>query len=168
MPYKLAFTSTASAGLGGKITVSGKVQDAFGNDLTTALDHGGFVFTQVGATAPANDATDFDYDTTSKVYTIKWTAPATAQPVAVQMSIAPAKAPTAVTAFGAAVPTQFFSVGVVDLATRVATLETQVATLQAQLANSRAKATSVTKKRYNTLARKWNAANPGARVALKK
>jgi len=50
----------------------------------------------------------------------------------------------------------------------LATLTAQVAALTAQLAASRPIATSVTKKKYNTLARKWNAANPGARVALKK
>jgi hypothetical protein len=54
------------------------------------------------------------------------------------------------------------------LTAQVTALTAQVAALQAQLEASRPKATSVTKKRYNTLARKWNAANPGSRVALKK
>jgi hypothetical protein len=44
----------------------------------------------------------------------------------------------------------------------------QVATLTAQIATMRPKATSVTKKRYNTLARKWNAAFPSQKVKLKK
>jgi hypothetical protein len=44
----------------------------------------------------------------------------------------------------------------------------QVAALTAQLAASRPIATSVTKKKYNTLARKWNAAFPSQKVALKK
>jgi plastocyanin len=44
----------------------------------------------------------------------------------------------------------------------------QIATLQAQIDTMRPKANSVTKKRYNTLARKWNAAFPSQRVALKK
>ncbi len=47
-------------------------------------------------------------------------------------------------------------------------LTAQVAALTAQLAESRPKATSVTKKKYNTLARKWNAAFPSQKVALKK
>jgi hypothetical protein len=47
-------------------------------------------------------------------------------------------------------------------------LNDRIAVLTTQLAASRPIATSVTKKRYNTLARKWNAANPGAKVALKK
>jgi hypothetical protein len=49
-----------------------------------------------------------------------------------------------------------------------ADLATQVKTLTAQLADSRSKAKSVTKKRYNTLARKWNAAFPSQKVKLKK
>jgi hypothetical protein len=44
----------------------------------------------------------------------------------------------------------------------------QVAALTAQLAESRSKAKSVTKKRFNTLARKWNAAFPSQAVKLKK
>jgi hypothetical protein len=44
----------------------------------------------------------------------------------------------------------------------------QVAALTAQLAASRPKATSVTKKKYNTLARKWNRAFPSQAVKLKK
>ena len=44
----------------------------------------------------------------------------------------------------------------------------QIAALTAQLADSRSKATSVTKKRYNTLARKWNRAFPSQAVKLKK
>jgi hypothetical protein len=60
------------------------------------------------------------------------------------------------------------AVSVAGLSAQITTLTAQVAALTAQLAESRPMATSVTKKKYNTLARKWNAANPGARVALKK
>ncbi len=162
MPYKLALTSVSSAALGGKITMTGKVQDAFGNDLTTSLPYAGFAFTQVGATAPANNATDFDYNTTTKVYTIRWTAPTTAQAVAVQAAIAPAYAPTAVTAFGTPVSVAFASVNVQDLETQLAAVTAQVAALTAQLA------ASVSKAKYNKLARKWNRANPSNRVKLQK
>jgi hypothetical protein len=53
-------------------------------------------------------------------------------------------------------------------ATANAAATAQIAALTAQLAESRPKATSVTKKRFNTLARKWNAAFPSQKVALKK
>ena len=53
-------------------------------------------------------------------------------------------------------------------ATANAAATAQIAALTAQLAESRPKATSVTKKKYNTLARKWNAAFPSQKVALKK
>ena len=167
--YKLNLTAPANAGLSGKITMTGTIVDAFGNNLTTALTHGSFDFTQVGATAPADSTTGFSYNTVTKVYSITWTAPATAQGVAVQATLRPAvAAPTAVTAFGTPVSTVFAAVNVVDSAAQVTALTAQVAALQAQMADMRTKARSVTKKKYNTLARKWNAANPGARVALKK
>jgi outer membrane murein-binding lipoprotein Lpp len=57
---------------------------------------------------------------------------------------------------------------IASLTTEVASLKASVAALTTQLEASRPMATSVTKKKYNTLARKWNAANPGSRVALKK
>jgi hypothetical protein len=47
-------------------------------------------------------------------------------------------------------------------ATQVAALTAQVAALTAQVAKR------VSKKKYNTLARKWNAAFPSQKVALKK
>jgi hypothetical protein len=60
------------------------------------------------------------------------------------------------------------SAQVTSLNAEVTALKASVAALTTQLEASRPIATSVTKKKYNTLARKWNAANPGARVALKK
>jgi hypothetical protein len=64
--------------------------------------------------------------------------------------------------------TAFSTTSAQSLEDQVKALTAQVTALQAQLEASRPKATSVTKKKYNTLARKWNAANPSARVALKK
>jgi hypothetical protein len=51
---------------------------------------------------------------------------------------------------------------------QVATLTAQVAALSAILAVSRLDENSVTQKKYNKLARKWNAAFPSQAVALKK
>jgi hypothetical protein len=167
-PYKVAFTAPSSAALGAKFKVVGTVKDAFGNDLTTALTVSDvttdFTLNTVGATAP----TVATYDATAKTYTFEYTAPATATGTALQISIKDTKQSTKVTAFGDPVNSAFFTVNAVDLSTQVTALTAQVAALQAQLEASRPKATSVTKKRFNTLARKWNAANPGSRVALKK
>jgi hypothetical protein len=159
----LNFTTPATVALGGKIKMTGTVKDAFGNDLTTPLVTGELTLSQVGALTPV-----FTYSATTKVYEISWTAPATAQGVAVQATLVAAKTPTAVTAFGATVPTVFSSVDVQDIEKQVTALTAQVTALTAQLAVSRLIENSVTQKKYNTLARKWNKANPGAKVALKK
>jgi hypothetical protein len=163
-PYKVAATAPGTAALGAKFKAVMTVKDAFGNDLTTALVFSDFALSTVGATAPSA----LTYDATAKTYTFEYTAPATATGTALQISVADAKKSTKVTAFGDPVNAAFFTVSAVDLATQVTALTAQVAALQAQLEASRPKATSVTKKRFNTLARKWNAANPGSRVALKK
>jgi hypothetical protein len=164
--YKLALTAASSAALGGKIEVTGTVKDAFGNDLTTPIvvlagADFGFTPSAVGATLP----TFATYTAATKSYKFVFVAPAVAQAVAVQVALK--ITPTTVTAFGSPVLTQFFSVGVQDLEVQVTALTAQVATLTAQLAVSRLIENSVTQKKYNTLARKWNKANPGAKVALK-
>jgi hypothetical protein len=164
--YKLALTAPSSAALGGKIEVTGTVKDAFGNDLTTPLGVivGNFEFTPsaVGATPPVLAT----YTAATKSYKFVFVAPAVAQSVAVQVALA--ITPTTVTAFGSPVLTQFFSVGVQDLTVQVTALTAQVAALTAQLALSRLIENSVSQDKYNTLARKWNKANPRAKVALKK
>jgi hypothetical protein len=153
--YKLNLTSTASAALGGKIIVSGTVKDAFGNDLTSPYVAADFVTSTVGATAGFTAAftgsDTFLYTAATKTYSWAFTAPATATPVAVQVSMfngTTSKTPVSVTAFGTPVTTAFFTVNAVDLVTRVAALEAQVAALTAD---------------YNALAAKWN-----KRVASKK
>jgi hypothetical protein len=62
----------------------------------------------------------------------------------------------------------FSSVNAADLAAQVTALTAQVTALTAQLAVSRLIENSVTQKKYNTLVRKWNAAFPSNKVALKK
>jgi hypothetical protein len=162
--YKLNLSAPASVALGGDIKITGTVKDAFGNDLTAELTSGDFDLTGiVGATGGT-----LTYTASTKSYEFKYTAPTTATPVAIQIKLNAANTPTKVTAFGDPVASAFFTVNATDLTAQVAALTAQVAALQAQLANSRPKANSVTKKRYNTLARKWNAAFPSQRVALKK
>jgi trimeric autotransporter adhesin len=148
MPYKLVLTAPATAPLSGEFAITGKVQDAFGNDLTTALDIStGFTINTVGATAVAG-ATKTFYSSTARTYTWTFTAPAVATGTAVSVAIAPSFAPTAVTAFGTPVSSQFFTVSAVNLAAQVTALEAQVASLKAD---------------YNALAERWN-----KRVASKK
>jgi hypothetical protein len=83
-------------------------------------------------------------------------------------TLAPAGVPTKVTAFGTPVGTQFFAVTALDLAAQVTALTAQVAAQAAILAVSRLDENSVTQKKYNSLVRKWNAAFPSKRIALKK
>ena len=172
--YTMNFTTAATAAISGDITISGTVKDVFGNDLTTALVASDFGISNLGGNltgAPIADpaADKFAYNSTTKVYTITATARNSAglQAVSVVIDVAN-KASLKLAAFPAPVTTAFFSVNVQDLAATVSSLNAQVAALTAQLADSRPKATSVTKKKYNTLARKWNAAFPSQRVALKK
>jgi hypothetical protein len=160
--YKLVLTAPSSAALSGNIEVTGQVKDAFDNDLTTQLAFGGFTPTAVGAALPSA----VTYTVATKSYKFVFVAPAVAQSVAVQVALK--LTPTTVTAFGSPVLTQFFSVAVQNLQVQVTALTAQVATLTAQLEVSRLIENSVTQKKYNTLARKWNKANPGAKVALKK
>ena len=149
MPYKLALTAPASAPLSGEFSISGQVQDAFGNNLTTPLAIGaaGFTISPVGATA-VTTATKTLYTASTRTYRWTFTAPDTATGTAVNIAIAPAFAPTAVTALGTPVSSQFFTVTAVDLTAQVTALTAQVAALTAD---------------YNALAAKWN-----KRVASKK
>jgi hypothetical protein len=148
--YKLALTAPASVALNGDIELVGTVKDAFGNDLTTPLNGtfaNEFTVSAVGATAPSA----VTYSSTAKTYTFKFTAPATAQSVAVQVKLA--ITPTTVTAFGSPVLTQFFSVSALDLSAQVTALTAQVAALTAD---------------YNALAEKWNKKVDNKKRVLKK
>jgi hypothetical protein len=147
--YKLELTAPSIAALGGEFTISGKIKDAFGNDLTDPLDTasaGDFDLTGiVGATSV--DA-DFTYTAATKVYEFVFTAPTTATGTAIQIKLAPEHTSTKVTAFGTPVSAQFFTVSAVDLSAQVTALTAQVAALTAD---------------YNKLATRWN-----NRLALKK
>jgi hypothetical protein len=153
--YSLKLSGPASVGPGGNIDISGTIVDAFGNNLTTPLtsaaDH--FDFAQVGVTA----APTLTYTAATQTYRFRAVAPTTAIPVALQIALDSTIAPTAVTAFGTPVASQFFTVQVTDLAVAVASLTAQVAALTAD---------------YNKLAERWNKRfdlkkAPKKKVALK-
>jgi hypothetical protein len=139
-----------------------KVTDVFGNTVkaNTSVD---VSTTGAGVTitnpAPSSDALALTYDSTEgghgfKIYTTL------SGSFAVELSISA----NDVSGLASAKDKLFLS----STAVSVASLTAQIAALTAQLEASRPKAKSVTKKKYNTLARKWNRANPSDRVALKK
>jgi hypothetical protein len=151
--------------IGSDLEVSAVVTDVFGNRVET----GTIAYSTIGALTASGT---LGWDSVAKVHNADIdTTGATSGQIAVSMSIADASATITadgVKLLGKPVFTAFAIVGGSSLEDQVKALTTQVAALQAQLANSRAKATSVTKKKYNTLARKWNRANPSNKVALKK
>jgi hypothetical protein len=153
----------------GKGTFVAVLVDAWGNtvesqDLDVTVVGGG---TSTFADEAAN-ADKISWSTTTKRHAGVLTAGKVAGTIAIQAALAGTATDDQVKAFGTPVRTYFTTLATASLAGQVTALTAQVAALTAQLAESRPKATSVTKKRFNKLARKWNAANPGARVALKK
>jgi hypothetical protein len=169
--YKFTATGPTTAAIDGTVTITGQLFDMFGNVIKTDLK-ANLTSTAIGGTVGASAIT---FNSTTWVYTIKHTARNDAGAMAISVVYTPALTATAVTAFGAKSTTAFFQIAAVDLTAQVTALTAQVTALQAQitaltnqLAASRSVADSVTKKKYNTLARKWNARNPGAKVALKK
>jgi hypothetical protein len=159
--YSVAFTAPATVGMGTAFDVVGTVSDMFGNKIETDA-----VVTVTGTGGDVEATEQLTWDSVKKVYEEEITARTTAGQFALALSLG--QTATKVSAFGTPATTAFFVVNATDLSTQVTALTAQVTALQAQLEASRPKATSVTKKKYNTLARKWNAANPGSRVALKK
>jgi len=148
--YNLSVAVPTVAGLGSDVDFTANVTDVFGNavvdaTITTSLLRG-------------TVKTALAYDSADKRYEGVITTPATAGAVA---GIATISA-TDVTGLAKAVNEASFTIAAADLATQVATLQSLVVTLESKVANR------VTKKRFNKLARKWNAANPSEKVKLKK
>ena len=142
------------------------VTDAFGNAVTSD-DNQSLTVTRVGTGVTAA-AADVQYSATSLRWEGAVTSGATAGQLAVGLTIAGLTATTAqTTAFGAPNNT-YFGIIQVALAKTVAQWAAEIKILQDQLALSRLIENSVTQKKYNTLARKWNAAFPSQAVALKK
>jgi len=168
--YNLNFSTDATADLDGDITITGNVTDAFGNKITGITAPGtrlSAIFTDPltvqafgGAGTTINEweeAEDADGAGTG-TYTFTVTAGDTAGAKIVGLTVA---ATTKVTAFGTPKSTQYFTVNVSSLAEQVTALQAQVTALQAIVDRK------VTKKRYNTLARKWNAAFTSQKVWVK-
>jgi hypothetical protein len=177
-PYNIKVTAPQFVGAGQNGKVDVVVTDVFGNAIVTntasRLDSvvSGFDIngTVVGGDASIlTDSQAFTYDTIRKAYVGNIVGRTTSGQIALSVSLTSSDAAiTKVIGLADPVDSFFAVLNGGDQTATITALQAQVAALTAQLAESRPKATSVTKKRFNTLARKWNAANPGARVALKK
>jgi hypothetical protein len=163
--YNIAVTAPTfvAAGLtpaSDNVTVA--VSDVFGNNV--ASEAGVVTLAVLGGGASLDDTTP-DYSTTKKTYGSLLTA-ASAGSFALTAKIT--SAPEDVDGLAEAKDTFFVTINSSSAADSITTLTAQVAALTAQLAVSRLKENSVTQKKYNTLVRKWNAAFPSNKVALKK
>jgi hypothetical protein len=143
--------------------------DAFGNTVET----GNLDVTVVGGGSSSfldvvGGGSDITYSDTTERHEGTLTAGKVEGTIAIQAELAGTATDAQVKAFGTPVRNYFTTITTASLAGQVTALTAQVAALTAQLAESRPKARSVTKKRFNTLARKWNAAFPSQKVALKK
>ncbi len=161
--YKMAFTGPTSVAPGAKATFTGTVKDMFGNDLTTALATTDFSITAVGGSAASVPTTlgvlgDYNYNSTTKVYTIKHESRDTAGSYAVSINAdSVERNAVKVEAFGDLALTSFFSLNSLDPAA-------QIAALQAQIADMRTKARSVTLKRWNDLVMRHRALGGSAKL----
>jgi hypothetical protein len=157
----VTFPTLDTKGVGAVVVV---VTDAFGNPIVTGTPT--ITTTLVGTGSPSV-TTAVAYSTTTKRFEGVLTAGSSAGQLAVGMSMATSESTARKAAFGDPNNTAF---GIIQVAAAKTAAEwgAMVAALQAQLAISRLVADSVTQKKYNTLARKWNAAFPSKKVALKK
>ena len=140
-----------------------KVTDVFGNQITEAVQ----IDTRVaGAGGVISASADFTYSETEGGHGMKLHATGSGA-MGVDLTFNSADSPTDVTGLANAVKTWFGNSNAADLAGQVAALSAQVASLQALMSTMRTFERSVTKKKYNTLARKWNRAFPSQAVKLK-
>jgi len=164
--YKLTVTGPTSVSSSVKSDILVKAFDAFGNQITT-LAAGNFTVTYLGG-AEVNttaSATGTAYRSASKDQALYVQGTATAGPAAITVALTGNSTQVAaanVTAFGSRDLTKFISINNVDLNAAVTALNAQVAALTAQLA------ASVSKAKYNKLAKRWNRANPSNKVKLAK
>jgi hypothetical protein len=150
--------ATLAAGADGEVTF--KVTDVFGNELDTVAAGPSITGTNVGS-LHGELAT---YSVSRKLWVAKVTAPANTRPMVLTIdgnddgTDGPGNA-----GLGASTTdNNIILVNGPGASTQVSALTAQVAALTAQVAKR------VSKKKYNTLARKWNAAFPSQKVALKK
>jgi hypothetical protein len=175
--YNLSVVAADTANVSSINKVYVKTTDAFGNPVVTSTP----VITVIGATAGSVSVSD----TATGTFAFDLTAPATVGNAAFTAAITA----TDVTGFAAAAKSSTKFVAITSVADALALANAQIASLTAQLAaekaaraaDAAAAASSATsakaaadvaaaayKAEYNALAKKWNAKNPKAKVALKK
>jgi hypothetical protein len=161
--YNVTAPASIAAGAAGEITFT--VTDMFGNAIESGQESTILNASSVaGAGAPALGLA-VSWDTSRKVFYLSIAAQATPVPFGYTLNV------TGISDVGGLAKAKdsfYAAINSPAAATANAAATAQVAALTAQLAASRPIATSVTKKKYNTLARKWNRAFPSQKVALKK
>jgi hypothetical protein len=149
--YNLFVTAPKVANLGGTAEVTATTTDVFGNVVTNA--------TITNASVGSGTLGAFgSYVTADKVYKATFTATSVAGTAVVESSISA----SAVAGLPKPVTSVMHTIVVANLAEQVTVLAEKVAALQVIVDRK------VSKKKYNTLARKWNRANPTDKVKLKK
>jgi hypothetical protein len=144
--YNLTVVAPTVANLSAAVEITALVTDVFGNAVTNASISSTVIRGSVGA---------FSYDATDKRYEATLTAPATAGTTVIANTITA----TAVTGLAKPVTEVVSNISVADLAGQVAVLQAQLAAVTAS---------TVTKAKFNKLAKRWNKANPNKKVKLVK
>ena len=159
----LVTPATLALGATGEVTFN--ITDAFDNVIETNTETAAVVAAS-GADVEAGGVATWDATRELNVATLKSTVAATTPFILSIDGDSVATDPTNV-GLGAVTILQTAVVNSVANATTTAALTAQIAALTAQIATMRTFERSVTKKRFNTLARKWNAAFPSQAVKLK-
>jgi hypothetical protein len=144
--YNLTVVAPTVANLNAAVEITALVTDVFGNAVTNASISSTVIRGSIGA---------FSYDAADKRYEATLTAPATSGTTVIANTI------TASPVAGLAKPvTEAISnISVADLAGQVVALQAQIAALTSA---------TVSKDRFNKLAKRWNKANPNKKVKLVK
>jgi hypothetical protein len=175
--YNLSVVASDAANVSSINKVYVKTTDAFGNPVVTTTP----TITVIGATAGSVSVSD----TATGTFAFDLTAPATLGNAAFTAAITA----TDVTGFAVAAKSATKFIAITSIADALAVANARIASLTAELAAEKsgraadktaadAKSTAATaasdlaaaayKAEYNALAKKWNAKNPKAKVALKK
>jgi hypothetical protein len=162
--YTISLTGPAIAAAGGSYRMVATVKDMFGNP-TSGLTASSFTTTGAGSVGATITETAAETATGSGVYNL--VAPtgsiATSGSGLITVTLAAgALWDENAVAFGDRTTAASLVVNASDPATSLAGANSQIAALTAQIKGM------VTAKRFNKLARKWNAAFPSQKVALKK
>jgi hypothetical protein len=168
-PYNVKVSAPAAATAGTQATLAATVTDVFGN-VIDSTNAGSFARATdldvviIGGGTLA-DSGNWTYSTTRKVWEAKVNLPTTGGTQAIGVTLQDANAAiSSLVAAGFAAPVTggFVTINAQDQSALITTLQGQVAALTAQLA------ASVSKAKYNKLAKRWNRANPSNKVKLAK